>query len=135
MRHHTSNRTVALVLLLLLAPVPAFAYGGSFAGAVPGHPDSRGLRFELAFRSGDRVSTAIVAFETSPLEMLSPAWIADDECSRSCGLMGRLHRTVVLVRALGKAAWAVVKQQIGARHTGANGKIEEDADADRRRSA
>ena len=135
MRHHTSNRLVALVLLALLAPAPALAYSGSLGGAVPGHPDSRGLRLELAFRSGDRVDTAVVAFETSPLEMLSPVWNADDGCSRSYGLRERLHRAVVLVRALGKAAWAVVKQQLGPRGPGANGKTGDDSDADRRRSA
>ncbi len=135
MKQHTSNRLVALVLLALLAPAPALAYSGSIAQAAPGHPDSRGVRFELAIRSGDRVGTAVVAFETSPVEMLTPAWIMANSCSRSHGLMERLHRAVVLVRALGKAAWAVVKQQAGAQDPGTNRETEEVTDADRRRPA
>ena len=101
---------------------------GRWAKAGSGHADSRGVRFELAFRSGDRVDTAVVAFETSPVEMLTPAWIAAGSCSRSQGLTQRLHRAVVLVRALGRAAWAIVKQQAGKRDPGTNGNEVRDAD-------
>ena len=136
MKRYTSNRLVALVLLALLTTAPALAFNGSTDTAVPGHRDSRGVRFELAFHSGDRISTAVVAFSSSPVELLSPAWITTDGCSRSDGLVERLHRAVVLVRALGKAAWAVVKQQLGRHDRDANEAIEEEeTDADRRRSA
>ncbi len=89
----------------------------------------------MAFRSGDWIGTAVVAFKRSPVELLSPAWILAGGCSRSSGSMERIHRGVVLVRALGKAAWAVLKQQAGPRDPGANGEIEEGSDADRRRPA
>jgi hypothetical protein len=88
------------------------------------------VRFELALRSGERVDTAVVAFETSPVEMLTPSWITTNSCPRSDGVMQRLRRAVVLVRALGKAAWAIVKQQVGERDPGTNGN--EVPDADRR---
>lgn len=130
MKRHTSNHLVVVVLLALLAPAPALAYDGGWAKAGSGHAGSRGVRFELAFRSGDRVDTAVVAFETSPVEMLTPAWITAGSCSRSQGLRQRLHRAVVLVRALGRAAWAIVKQQVGERDPGTNGN--EVPDADRR---
>lgn len=127
---HTSNHLLGLVLLALLAPSPALAYDGTWAKAGSGHSDSRGVRLELALRSGDRVDTAVVAFETSPVEMLTPAWITAGNCSRTHGLMHRLRRAVILVRALGKAAWAIVKRQVVERDQGTPGS--EGSDADRR---
>jgi hypothetical protein len=136
MKRHTSNRLVALVLLALLATAPALAFTGSTGTTLSGQRDGRGVRFEVAIHAGDRVGTAIVAFETSPIEMLSPAWMTSDRRSRSHGLAERLHRAVVLVRALGKATWAVLKQQLGRHDPDTDGTTkEEDADADRRRSA
>ena len=135
MKQHTPNRMIALVLLALLAPGSALAYTGNIPKPVPGHPGSAGIHLEVEFRSGDWIGTAVVAFKRSPVELLSPAWIMAGGCSRSSGSMERIHRGVILVRALGRAAWAVLKQTTDPRDPGANGEVEEGSDADRRRPA
>jgi len=135
MKRHTSNRLVALALLALLAPAPAAGQGLIIETAAPADRDGNGVRFELAIRADEWVGRAVVAIEKAPIEMLTPAWMASDRCSSSRGLLERLHRVAVLVRALGKAAWAVLKQQADERGSDTRGTKEEGSDADRRRSA
>lgn len=135
MKRHTSNRLVALILLALLASAPATAHGRILETAAPADREGSGVRFELAIRADEWVGRAVVAIERAPIEMLTPAWMASDRCSLSRGLLERLHRAAVLVRALGRAAWAVLKQQADERGSDTSGTKEEDSDADRRRSA
>lgn len=136
MKRNTSNRMAALALLALLAPAPAIARAANIETAAHGDPGRDGVRFEIAIRADEWVGRAVVAIERNPIQMLTPAWMGSDRCSLSGGLPARLHRAAVLVRALGRAAWAVLTRQ--AKEDGSDTpdmKESEGSDADRRRSA